>query len=198
MFSLLMAIMLALNAAPQDQKISWPVPFEVQGKYGYKDGRGSVVIAPEFQLARKFSAEGLAAVVDDKGWAYIDSRGRVVIRPFVFENGPDYFSQGLARFVMEGKFGFFNKQGHTVIKPAFDFAGPFQNGAAAVCSGCSLKSVGEHSRVVSGRWGFIDRTGRVIVPTDCEEVTKFENGRARVKRAGQWMYVDKQGKRVSP
>jgi hypothetical protein len=177
---------------------SWPAPFEAHGKYGYKDVRGNVVIQPEFQLAREFSAEGLAAVVDGKGWAYIDSRGRVVIRPFVFENGPDYFSEGLARFVLRGKFGFFNKQGHVVIDPAFDFARPFRNGAAAVCSGCSLKSDGEHSLVVGGKWGFIDSSGRVIVSTECEEVTGFENGKARVKRAGQWMYVDKEGKRVSP
>ena len=197
MISLLMVAALAFHTAPQDQKSLWPTPFEERGRYGYQDGRGKVVIRPTFQLAREFSAEGLAAVVDDRGWAYIDSRGKVVIRPYVFDNGPDYFSQGLARFVLDGKFGFFNQRGTVVVKPAFDFAEPFRNGAAAVCAGCTMKSDGEHSVVAGGKWGFIDRTGRIIVPLACEAVTEFKNGKARVKRDGQWTYVDRSGRRVS-
>jgi hypothetical protein len=191
-----MALLLALNAVPIDQKTSRPTPYEDKGKYGYKDGHGNIVIQPAFQLAQEFSAEGLAAVVDDRGWAYIDGRGNVVIRPYVFDNGPDYFSQGLARFVLDGKFGFFDKRGKVVIKPAFDFAGPFQNGAAAICSGCAIKSDDGHSVAAGGKWGFINRAGRIIVPYSCEEVTPFENGKAKVKRGGEWMVIDKTGRAV--
>ena len=63
-----------------------PVPFERDGKWGYQDEQGRVVVAPRYALAQEFSPEGLAAVVDEAGWAYINSKGEVVIRPFVVDN----------------------------------------------------------------------------------------------------------------
>jgi hypothetical protein len=42
-------------------------------------------------------------VVDDDGWAYIDTAGRAVIRPLVVDNGPDYFREGVARFRRNAK-----------------------------------------------------------------------------------------------
>jgi len=99
-------------------------PFEQGEKWGYRNVGGKVAIQPHFSLAHEFSSEGIAAVVDEKGWAYIDAQGNILIRPFIVDNGPDYFQDGLARFVELGKFGFFNQRGHVVIHPHFDFAAP--------------------------------------------------------------------------
>ena len=119
--SLLVLTVLISAAAAQDEL---PVPFQAGEKWGYKDRNGSTVIAPHYLIALPFSGQGLAAVVDDSGWVYINRQGEKLIRPYVFDNGPDYFSEGLARYVSDGKFGFFDEYGHIVIPAVFLFAGP--------------------------------------------------------------------------
>lgn len=172
-------------------------PFEADGKWGYKDAQGKVAIAPRFVLAQEFSPHGIAAVVDNAGWAYIDGKGKVVVRPWVVDNGPDYFREGLARFADGGKFGFFDQSGEVIIKPRFDFALPFSEGRATVCAGCKEEPAGAHRIVTGGRWGFINRKGAIVIPLKFERVEGFQNGRARIKLDGQWRYVDRKGKPVA-
>lgn len=167
-----------------------PVPFEKDGKWGYKNARG-IVIPPRFDVANPFSPQGIAAVADERGWAYVDGQGALVIRPFVVDNGPDYFSEDLARFTSAGKFGFFNRRGRVVIRPKFDYAAPFSEGLASVCVGCKEVRQGEHSVRRGGRWGFIDRSGKLVIPARYEEAGQFVNGRAKVKLNGQWQSIGK-------
>lgn len=188
-----LALLLFGGGAAFAQKL---IRFQKHDLMGYKDGRGRVRISARFILADEFSKEGIAAVLDDDGWAFIDRSGRVLVEtPFIFDNGPDYFVEGLARFTKDGKFGFFDRRGKVVVKPQFDFAAPFQEGAAAVCLECRKTAAdGDgHYSIVGGRWGFIDRRGAAIVPLKFEEVENFENGRARVKLNGQSIYIDKRG-----
>jgi hypothetical protein len=87
-----------------------------------------------------------------------------------FDNGPDYFVEGLARTLINGKVGFVNENLDEVIPPVWDFAFPFQNGVAVVCTGC-ISSGGEHTVRKGGKWGYIDRTGKIIVPVIYDEAT---------------------------
>ncbi len=102
---------------------------------------------------------GLRAVADDSGWVYLDSTGVPVIRPFLFDNGPDPFSEGLARFVKDSLFGFFDTCGTVVIEPRFTFVKPFSGGTAEACEGCRLVPEGEYTRVEGGTWFVVDRSG---------------------------------------
>jgi hypothetical protein len=170
------------------------IPFEENGLWGYTDAGGKVVITPRFLLAEEFSPKGIAPVVDDDGWAYINAKGKVVIRPFVVDNGPDYFSEGLARFRREGKLGFFNERGRVVIPPKYDFAAPFSEGFAAFCAGCKEEPAGEHHIVKGGKWGFINRKGEIVIPPKFDEVEVYQGGRARAKWDGQWRSIDKRGR----
>ncbi len=130
----LLILLLLLNfVARESESKGKLVPFENEGKWGYKNASGQVLIKPQFDMANDFSPEGIAAVVDDKGWAYINEKGETVIRPFVIDNGPDYFKQGLARFRINNKFGFFDRKGKIIIGSQFDFALPFHEGLAAIC-----------------------------------------------------------------
>jgi len=171
---------------------SLPVPFEQDGHWGYKLGR-KVVIEPRFAMAQRFSHEGIAAVVDERGWAYIDRSGQFVIRPLAVDNGPDYFQEGLARFTEDGKTGFFDRRGQVVIPPRYAFAEPFSQGRAAVCEGCREVVEGEHRVLHGGRWGLIDRTGTLVIPLQFEDAARFERGTARVKLGGAWQYIDRKG-----
>ena len=64
------------------------------GRFGYVDPEGRVVIEPQFDEARNF-VEGLAGVSKGGKWGYIDRHGRFVIGP-QFDWGHD-FSRGQAR-----------------------------------------------------------------------------------------------------
>ena len=187
---------LLCGLAGQERSASQPslTPFEKDGKWGYAGSRGEVVIPPRFLIAQDFSSEGIAAIVDQAGWAYIDRTGAVIIRPFVFDNGPDYFREGLARFTEGGKFGFFDRTGKIVIRPTFTFARPFSGGLAAVCEGCKEEAAGEHRLVRGGKWGFIDRKGVLVVPPKFDEAEDFRGGSARVKAGGKWQRIDRKGK----
>ena len=187
---IVIAVLFPLHTPAQTTHL---LPFEKNGRWGYRTAEGKVAIEPRFAVANSFSPEGIAAVVDEEGWAYIDRGGRIVIRPFVFDNGPDYFAEGLARFTADGKFGFFDKRGRVAIPSKFSFAKPFSEGRAAVCDGCRNIAEGEHRRVQGGRWGFINRAGNLVIPVQFEDAGSFKKGRARVKLGGHWKYIDQKG-----
>jgi len=81
---------------------------EKNGKWGYIDRTGKVIIRPQFEDAYYFS-EGLAAVKLGDKLGYIDKTGRFVIKP-QFNHAWD-FSEGLARVTIGGKDGYINKTG---------------------------------------------------------------------------------------
>ncbi len=132
------------------------------GKFGYKNAEGVVVIPAQYAIANDFNDCGLAAVVDAGGWRYIDVQNKTVFVPFIFDNGPDFFSEGLSRFAGEGKIGFVDECGKVVIPAQFDFADAFVDGQARICQGCKLKIEGEHRTFVGGKWSVINKKGVVI------------------------------------
>ena len=169
------------------------IPFEQAGTWGYKNASGQVLITPRFTVAQAFSPEGIAAVVDETGWAYINEKGETVIRPFVVDNGPDYFREGLARFRTDNKFGFFDRRGKIIISAQFDFALPFHEGLAAICTECKEEPQGEYRAVKGGTWGYINKQGKMVIPVQFEEAGNFEKGKAAVKIKNKKVFVDKRG-----
>ncbi len=166
---------------------------EKDKSWGYADSKGNMVIPAIYSHALVFNENGVAAVVDKKGWLYINEKGDSLVRPFVFDNGPDYFSEGLARYVEKKKIGFVNQKIEVVIPAKYDFVRPFSEGKAAVCKGCKFRKTGEHTKVVGGKWGYIDTIGKVVIPIKYEDVTDFEDGEARVQ-LGKWFVIDENGK----
>src|ERR1044072_864633 len=117
---------------------------ERDGKNGFIDRAGTVVMEPQFDYANEFY-EGLACVKIGDNWSYIDVAGRKVIE---FKQKIDHahdFSEGLAYITIGGKTGYIDKTGTMVIEPRFDVAFDFSEGLASIS--------------ISDRWGFIDRTG---------------------------------------
>ncbi len=73
------------------------------GKVGYIDKKGEIVITPQFDTAWPFS-EGLALIEDDGKYGYIDKKGEIVITPqFDYARS---FSEGLALIKDDGKYGY--------------------------------------------------------------------------------------------
>ena len=104
--------------------------------------------------------------------------------------------QTLQTWYSSGKFSFFNESGTVAIKPRYDFSGPFQNGRAPVCEGCKEEREGEYTWFTGGRWGFIDITGKIVIPLEFDEVEPFRQGKARGRQNGQWVVIDREGKRI--
>ena len=168
--------------------------FEKNEKWGYKDLNGKIIIESQFIIANDFSPEGIAAVADEKSWYYIDKKGKKLITPLLFDNGPDYFSEGLARFTAHDKIGFFDKHGEVIIEARFDFAWPFHEDLAVVCMGCRKVPYNEeYWKMIGGQWGYINKKGNIVIPLKFESASRFENGKARVKFNGKKIYIDKKG-----
>ena len=172
------------------------IPFQENEKWGFNDEKGTVMIKPQFIVANNFLPTGIAAVVDSIGWAYINTEGNVVIRPFIYDNGPDYFSEGLARFTRDDKFGFFDDTGQIIIEPQFDFAFPFSGGLSAICMGCKKRKEDEHTVIEGGKWGYVGKRGEVVIDVKFEKAKSYEHGKARVMIDGRWMTIDKKGNTV--
>ena len=128
-------------------------------------GAGGELELDAGHLARMdFAENGLAAVLAEGDWHYVDPTGRS-LRVITYDNGADHFSEGLVRGLRDGKMAYFNSRFEEVVPAEYDWGWPFENGRALVCSGCVLgESDGEHRPVVDGRWGFIAATGKEVVP----------------------------------
>lgn len=173
----------------------WPEAFEADdGRVGFRRADGEVVLPARYMAVYPFNERGVAFVVDEGGWACIDAGGKVLLRPFVFDNGPDYVEEGLFRYVEGGKIGFANDACNVVIPAQWEFAGQFHNDRAPVCRGCKTPEGIEHATPRGGVWGFIDRQGKEVVPLQWEFVYPFnEDGSARVERNGIPRRIDRQG-----
>lgn len=97
------------------------VPFYSAGndKYGYKDEKGKVIIAPKYDLAYPLD-EGMAAVRLNGKYGYVDQNGREIIPPeydFTWK-----FIGGYAVVKLGDKFGFIDKKGKVVIPIMYEDA----------------------------------------------------------------------------
>ena len=120
--------------------------------YGLKNKRGTIVIPPQYEaiyvrsgMEKLFhpsfpETEYLVGVVKKGELFRIGKDGSMKFRSVFFDNGPDYYEEGVARFVQqvngEDKIGFHDRKSTVIIPPIYSFASPFRNGYAFVCKGC--------------------------------------------------------------
>ena len=96
-----------------------------EGRYGYIDTHGRLVIQPRYDKASDFT-EGMAAVQIDGRWGYIDNTGQQVIPPR-FQVAYE-FTEGLAGVVADDypyPQGYIDRTGKLVIPQRFAIAWPF-------------------------------------------------------------------------
>jgi hypothetical protein len=90
----------------------------------------------------------LTPFVEDGRWGFLDSTGRVVLKPRFWNAGA--FAEGLAAVREGGLYGYIDAQGRYVLPPAYEFATEFVSGRALVWN--------------AGRPWLIDRNGRALTP----------------------------------
>jgi hypothetical protein len=170
-----------------------PTPIEKNGKWGYAGENNKLVINAIYFMATAFNKFGIASVVDDSGWVYIDTSGCKLVRPYIYDNGPDYYVEGLSRYIDKNKMGFINREAKIVIDARFEFVRPFSEGRAAFCEGCTFIRQGEHGIYAGGRWGYIDKSGNKIIPAQYDRVFDFEGRKAIVIKNEQKKTIDMNG-----
>jgi hypothetical protein len=121
----------------------------------------SISLLPKYFKKIEFDKSGLAGLYVDRDCYWVNLKG-LSRKTFCFDNGPDYFIEGYARYIDKyGKFGFIDQKLKIVISPQYDFVFPFDKGRAKFCNGCKESRLhdGERSIITGGAWGTIDKHG---------------------------------------
>ena len=149
-------------------------PFVIvkNGRYGFIDQTGSIVLPPIYYWSEGF-VHGLSRTYICGRLVKIDRSGGVV--PLV--RAAD---GGLKPFGANGKIGFLDSRGNFEIPPSFDDALPFSEHLAAVKTG--------------DKWGFVDESGTTIFPPQFDAAFYFMDGVANVDIRGASYIIDRQGK----
>lgn len=189
--------------------------------YGIKNQKGKIIAAPQYEMIyggnKLFhpsapDTEYLVPVLKRNQIMRIVKDGSVRFRTVYFDNGPDYYEDGLSRFIEKDKkgndkVGFHDRKGNVVIQPLYDHASPFRNGYAFVCKGCwaekrkqqkypvvsdqvfarpfaEKSNEDEYFDVKGGIWGGVDVTGKEVIPLGEE----FKRVQSILEKKFQWGY----------
>ncbi|MEO1260842.1 MAG: WG repeat-containing protein [Bacteroidota bacterium] len=90
---------------------------EENGKFGFIEGMGNVVIPPRYDAVNAFK-EGLAAVAINGLFGYIDKEGNWVIKP-VYQNAQS-FNKGVAKVWRNGAWALINREGKLTAYSGFE------------------------------------------------------------------------------
>jgi hypothetical protein len=170
---------------PQDNPFEEDrILIEVDGKYGYTDARGNIVIPAQYDLAYEFF-EGLAAVnrgyqrreklifglssqggdesngeIHDSRWGFIDYSGREVI-PLVYDEVVSSFENGLAQVRFRFYYGFIDRLGNEVVPVEYE----------------RIDLLGETLLIVqrNENWGLINYKGEEIIPFEYQKLNNAYN-----------------------
>lgn len=189
-----------------------------QPRLWFIDKQDKKAIPYSFHQARQFT-EGLAPVLIDTQWGYIDLTGDLKI-------GADYdlagsFSEGVAPVKIGDKWGYIDREGKKVVEPKFVAADMFKDGLAialvskdspefpadaqakldAILKDPNTPALRKAILAIgsSRQAGFIDKTGKFVVPPIYAAVSPFSDGVSLVWSEKEPKFIDRQGKvKVTP
>jgi len=134
-----------------------------KGKYGYKDEKGAIIIAAQYDLALPESEYFLAV---NKGYKE------------VMENGA-------AKVIAWGKWGFLNSKGQPLIPFKYDMVKPVTNGHFIVNTGA--KPWG-NEWLTGGKWCSIDLLQKVLFPAKYDMIREAAGGKWLLNTGGKFYF----------
>ena len=155
---------------------------EKDGKWGYADVSGNVVIPALFNYAGDFE-NGMARVSQGGKYFFVNRKGERITPEF---DGAFDFSEDLAAVEVDHKIGYIRRDGIFALPP-------IHQGASGIDFSEGLVAVR-----IEGKVGFMDTTGSIIVKPSYDDAYPFSEGLAPVTSGGKWGYIDKSGKLIVP
>ena len=138
------------------------------GKWGYLDTAGTVIVPAKYDEAFAFNGGNAAVKLGDKR-LFIDKTGAEVTAP-----NYDYFTpggDGCFKVVRDNKWGFIDKAGKEIVSPKYTFVLGFNKGAALVYAGGAWQTpVGRTPMLLGGKWGLVDANGKERVPATYDRI----------------------------
>ncbi|MCH8902775.1 MAG: WG repeat-containing protein [Bacteroidetes bacterium] len=198
------------------------IAVSIDGKTGFIDKWGNMIIEPKFEYAVAFS-EGRSAFYLDYKWGYIDKEGSVIVEPIYEMALP--FINGIAQVELRAKNNrkrysvFIDTMGnkifpvkykvaervnpHLVMLGSEDSTGLFTNRGKEIVPMMQGQTFGKFSdglarfKRADEFWGYIDTTGNVIISPNYMMGTLFKEGLAVViDTSGKTSIIDKKGEKV--
>jgi hypothetical protein len=188
---------------------------EIDGKCGYINKKGKIVIEPEYSLAAGFH-QGRAFVFSDT-WKVIDKKGKIIVDGQFDKLYADFTEQGYAIVIdNNGKYGTIDKDGKWLINPQFeglmadgDLLGFVENKkygwgdlngkiiipAQFTWIGAGFRTNDIVSVIIDGKVGFVDKKGNIQFDDECNfiKLVGYHN-LIPVRKGDKWGYVDTKGK----
>ena len=126
-------------------------------------GPGKLEISTATLSTLEFDMDGVATVHAAGQFYYLRRDGHY-LPVITFDNGADYFIEGLTRAVIDGKLGYYDTELQPAFAARFDWGWPFEDGSALVCDGCRRgePDADGHVPMVGGRHYRIDRQGNPL------------------------------------
>lgn len=157
---------------------------EKNGKWGFIDRQGRLVIPADFEDTEGF-AEGKAAVKLDGFWGVIDTSGKLLVQPR-YKSAGRYFG-GFMPVSQNGEdIIALDPSGHEVGMPTWAVRLPTP----------LIKFYSDDFKTI----GYKDADGQIVVPAQYERGEEyFYEGMAAVRKNGLWGFIDAQGiERIAP
>lgn len=166
-----------------DMKLASKVffPFKSNGKYGYMDETGEIMIQPNYDVVEPYS-EGLGLVVKDGKVGFLNKAGDLNI-PFEYEDG-ESFENGLAIVSKNESYGMIDRTNKTVVPLQYDLVGKYKSGLALIANDTA--------------YGYVNKRGAQVVPLKLEYATDFDNGYAVIDQEGKKGIINTLGRLVVP
>ena len=160
------------------------------GKYGYIDSSGKIVIEASFDSADDFS-NGLASVESDGKWGYIDTEGKVII-DYQFDSAGTFSKYGFAVVCSEDKNGVINTKGDFILDMDYDRA--YQVAENRFMAGNIIEK-NDDSWTKDYKLNLYDEKGDKVCAAEFTHTNyEYKQGLLAVcNKSGKWGYINDKG-----
>ena len=156
-------------------------PIKLDGKWGYMDNTGVIIIKPAFDVAKTFGKDKVARVRQGEEEFYIDFTGNKL---FSVDKTLTGFNCNRAFAVVNGEKRLIDRQGNKICAIDADRVGSFD-------SKTYLATI-----IKDGKASKIDTTGNIVLSSDYDVILSFIDGIAPVTKDKKVGYIDLNGKEI--
>ena len=164
------------------------IKIEENGKFGFINTKGEVVIKPKYAASDIFDVDGLCSVAIEKDpntWLYgfIDTLGNEVVPCIYNQQGGSGYSDGLARMrFSNGKIGYINTKGDVIIQPKYATTNSYGEGFYPVAFGPNRT-----------KWGLVNAKNETVITGKYDDFKVVYKGVAEVEMNAKKGYVKTDG-----